>query len=47
MSVEEGGNRIIPKKKPKYHQVEVGGIEISPWFLKQWQWGWQGILWKG
>jgi len=38
MSVEEGENRIIPKKKPKYHQIEVGGIEISSWFLKEW-WG--------
>ena len=36
MSVEEGENRIIPKKKQKYHQIEVGGIEISPWFLKEW-----------
>ena len=25
----------------------MGGIEISLQFLKEWQWGGQGILWKG
>lgn len=25
----------------------MGGIEIGPWFLKEWQGGGWGILWKG